>query len=58
MEMNNVGGEQRMHTGTRSDPYEITVAIGAGGMGEMFRARGTRLTRDVASKVWPRLNRR
>jgi serine/threonine protein kinase len=35
-------------TGTRLGPYEITAAIGAGGMGEVFRARDTKLNRDVA----------
>jgi len=39
--------------GTRLGPYEITAAIGAGGMGEVFRARDTRLNRDVAIKVLP-----
>ena len=34
--------------GTRLGPYEITGAIGAGGMGEVFRARDTKLNRDVA----------
>jgi len=37
-----------MHSGTRIGPYEITASIGAGGMGEVFRARDTRLNRDVA----------
>ena len=39
--------------GTRLGPYEITAAIGAGGMGEVFRARDTKLNRDVAIKVLP-----
>ena len=39
--------------GTRLGPYEIVVSIGAGGMGEVFRARDTRLQRDVALKVLP-----
>ncbi len=39
--------------GTRFGPYEVVAAIGAGGMGEVFRARDTRLGRDVAIKVLP-----
>ena len=42
-------------TGTRVGVYEITGAIGAGGMGEVFRAHDTRLNRDVAIKVLPEL---
>jgi Tol biopolymer transport system component len=39
--------------GTRLGPYEIQSALGAGGMGEVYRARDTRLNRDVAIKVLP-----
>ena len=39
--------------GTRLGPYEIVAPLGAGGMGEVFRARDTRLERDVAIKVLP-----
>jgi len=39
--------------GTRLGPYEIHTAIGAGGMGEVYRARDTRLDRIVAIKVLP-----
>lgn len=39
--------------GTRLGPYEIVAAIGAGGMGEVYRARDTRLGREVAIKVLP-----
>src|SRR5687768_14031375 len=38
-------------TGTRLGPYEILTPIGAGGMGEVYRARDVRLDRDVAVKV-------
>ena len=39
--------------GSRLGPYEIVARIGAGGMGEVFRARDTRLDRSVAIKVLP-----
>src|SRR6187397_1532224 len=39
--------------GTRLGPYEIVSAIGAGGMGEVYRAKDTTLDRDVAIKILP-----
>ena len=39
--------------GTRLGPYEIVAPLGAGGMGEVYRARDPRLNRDVAIKVLP-----
>src|SRR5262249_48083611 len=40
-------------SGTRLGVYEIVAPIGAGGMGEVYRARDTKLDRDVAVKVLP-----
>jgi eukaryotic-like serine/threonine-protein kinase len=40
--------------GETLNQYRITGSIGAGGMGEVFRARDTRLNRDVAVKVLPK----
>ena len=39
--------------GTRLGPYEIVGRLGAGGMGEVYRARDPRIGRDVAIKVLP-----
>ena len=41
--------------GARLGPYEIVSPLGAGGMGEVYRARDTKLNRDVAIKVLPDL---
>jgi serine/threonine protein kinase/Tol biopolymer transport system component len=42
-----------LNSGTKLGPYEIIAPLGAGGMGEVYRARDTRLERDVAIKVLP-----
>jgi serine/threonine protein kinase len=42
-----------LHPGSRLGPYEVIAAAGAGGIGEVYRARDTRLDRTVAIKVLP-----
>src|SRR5262249_37849063 len=42
-----------LSAGTRFGAYEVAAPIGAGGMGEVYRARDTRLDRDVALKILP-----
>ena len=46
-----------LQPGTTLGPYPVTAQIGAGGMGEVYRARDTKLDRDVALKVLPRRSR-
>src|SRR5262245_1745513 len=47
------GPPMTLATGKRLGSYEILSAIGKGGMGEVYRARDTRLDRNVASKTLP-----
>ena len=44
-----------LEVGSRLGPYAVTAKIGEGGMGEVYRARDTKLDRDVALKVLARV---
>jgi serine/threonine-protein kinase len=46
-------GGSRLQPGTALGPYRVDALIGAGGMGEVYRARDTKLNRDIALKVLP-----
>ena len=45
-----------LEPGTTLGPYAVTVKIGEGGMGDVYRARDTKLDRDVALKVLPQVD--
>src|SRR5262249_47239843 len=47
------GTSMTIAAGTRLGPYEVLAPLGAGGMGEVYRARDTKLEREVAIKVLP-----
>ena len=48
-----VAPHPQLQSGARLGPFEVVAALGAGGMGEVYRARDTKLGRDVAIKILP-----
>jgi serine/threonine protein kinase len=53
LEVPPVAPQTRLKTGARVGPYEVLAELGAGGMGEVYRARDAKLGRDVAIKILP-----
>ena len=51
--LDNAADQMALQPGSSLGPYEVLALIGAGGMGEVYRARDLRLNRDVAIKVLP-----
>ena len=49
-----VAPNRLLSPGTRLGPYEVASSLGVGGMGEVYRARDTRLDRSVAIKILPK----
>ena len=55
LEVSSIALQTRLRAGARLGPYEVLAEIGAGGMGQVYRARDAKLGRDVAIKVLPPL---
>jgi eukaryotic-like serine/threonine-protein kinase len=53
LEVPPVSPQEGLKTGDRLGPYEVLTELGAGGMGKVYRARDTKLNRDVALKILP-----